>query len=186
MWDSKARFLMRAYWAFAIVALLSLLGVALAHADEVGPVLPQSEDLGLTIFAGIAAILVSVIGWVGVHAAAWLKAHTKNQALGGVLARVTDSIFSSVKSALLASKAAIEDAKKASSPGGTAITSDELKGIKQIAWDSLKKEYGGMAGLSSFLSILGLGGDDGVSSWVDQRIEAAVHDTTKASAAPLS
>src|SRR4051812_34781307 len=98
--DQKLKVLMRAYWTFAVLAVLSLFGLALAHADEAAAIVPATptEQLALTVFAGLATILVSIIGWVATHASAWLKAHVKSQALGSVLVRASDSIFSSVKS----------------------------------------------------------------------------------------
>ena len=72
-------------------------------------------------------------------------------------------------------KAEIQKAKSPDSPGGSKITESEAKKLKDAVWETLKNEYGGMAGIGKFLGVLGLGGDKAVAEKVDTLIEAAVN-----------
>ena len=197
--DTKTKFIMRSYWMLALFGAFSLLYVALAHAQPslafeappeavvAAPDAPVAGgiDLALTLFAMLATMLTGLLTWLGAHVSKWLKARTKNETVGGAMARFSDSVFAAVKTVNQTLKAEIEKAKDPKSPGGTAITEGEARKLKDAAWNALKAEYGGMVGITKFLGVLGLGTESAVTAWVDNKIEAAVHDTKAGAAVPL-
>lgn len=187
--DLKLRRLMLAYWGFAIAAVMAIFWLGVAHAQpSEAPAsgnISGGADTMLTFYASIAGLLAMGLAWIGKHLSDWLKTRTKNEAVGGALSRFSDSLFSAVKAVNQTLKIEIDKAKRADSPGGSAITKEEAARLKTAVFDALKAEYGGMAGIAKFLGVLGLGDSSAVESWVGNRIEAAVHDT-KGNAAPLS
>ena len=169
--------------AVSYVLLVILFAVpALAVAEEAK--ISSAAQLGFSLYElVIAPLLALAIPYLGMHLAAWLKSKTKNEAIGGAIARVTESVFSAVKLVNQTLRAEIEKAKDPKSPGGTEITAEEAAKLKAAVWDQLKLEYGGMAGLEKALAALGLSGG-ALESFINARIEAAVHDTK--GAAPLA
>ena len=160
-----------------LVALF-LLCPALALAQEAAADAPLSggADTALTLYAALGTVITALLGWISVRVSAWLKAKTKNESIGGALARLTDSVFTAVKLVNQTLKREIEAAKAVGSAGGTAITASEAQHLKDAVWAAVLAEYGGMGGLTKALGVLGLSGD-GLTSMVNGKIEAAVHDT---------
>lgn len=161
-----------------LVTLVLFLAPAIALAQEAAQQdAPSSADTALTIYAALASVLTAVIGWLSVRVSAWLKANTKNATIAGVLARLSDSVFTAVKHVNQTLKREIEAAKDPKSPGGAAITQREAQQMKDAVWNAIVAEYGGMGGLSKALGVLGLVDESSIRAFVDKRIEAAVHDT---------
>jgi len=140
-----------------------------------------SADIALTLYAALGTIITALLGWLSVRASAWLKAKTGNELLGGAIGRFTDSVFTAVKLVNQTLKREIEAAKTPGSPGGTSITKEEAAKLKDAVWTVLKAEYGGLDGIGKALGVLGLGTDDSLKTFVDSKIEAAVHDVAAAS-----
>lgn len=167
-----------------LVAFMLYAGWAYAQDPSVALGTPADKpiaapiDLALTIYTLLAGTVVALFGWLSTKLSTWLKAHTSNATMAGILLRMNDSILAGVKGAAAAAKDAIAKAKDPSSPGGTAVTSSELDGIRAAVWASLKSEYGGMDGLKTALSILGLGDESSVTNWINTRIDAAVSDAS--------
>lgn len=171
--------------ALAYIGAALFFGVAsIAFAQEAAKI-ATFQQLGFSVYELIIAPLLAVaIPYLGVHLANWLKAKTKNELIGGTIARFTESVFAGVKLVNQTLRDAVVKAKDPASPGGTDITKEEAAGFNKAVWDVLKLEYGGMAGLEKALSALGLTGG-ALESFINTRIEAAVHDTKAATAAPL-
>lgn len=169
---------LRGWWELIGFTLI-LLACAVALAQGEKPISPAA-DLGFTVYGALGAILVAFLGWLATHSAAFIRAHTKNAMVQGALLRMNESIFAAVKLVNQTLKAAIMAAKDPKSPGGTAITEGEADQMRKVVWDSLKSEYGGLAGIQQVLSVLGVGTASAAEDWVDRRIEAAVHDTNLA------
>jgi hypothetical protein len=163
----------------AFILFFPLLAVA---QEVVAPALTPSAsagsgaDLALTIYAAIGSLITALLGWLSVRASAWLKAKTGNELVGGALARITDSVFTAVKLVNQTLRREIEAAKAPGSALGAAISAEEASKLKEAVWTALRAEYGGMAGIGKALAVLGLGSDDSLKTFVDSKIEAAVHD----------
>ena len=117
-------------------------------------------------------LLTPVLAWAGLRASQWAGANAANEKSGGMLARLTDSVFVAVKKVNQTAKAKLKAAKDPSSPGGTKITDAEASDLKQAAWGEIKK-YWGTKGLATAGKVLGLAN---VTAYVDGSIEAAIAD----------
>lgn len=137
----------------------------------------NKSEMALNLYYLLGTVITGLLGWVSVKLNAWLKAKTKNELVGGIVARLSDSVFTAVKTVHQTARREIERAKDPASPGGAAITPQEAEVLRGAVWSKLKLEYGGMEGLSKLLGVIGLTDADAVKGWVDNRIEAAVHDT---------
>lgn len=132
-------------------------------------------DLLLTGFMYLSPFLLMGLVWLGKRLDGWLGSMTKNELIKGVMIRFKDSVLDGVKRVNQTLKSEIMAAKAPGSPGGTKITEEEAKGLKEAVWEDLKDEYGGMDGIQKALKVLGLG-DASWMKWVDGKIEAAVSD----------
>jgi len=168
---------------------LSLFGAMLfsAVARSQAPELVESTEpakeavstglaLGLSVFELLSPVLTVLIGWIAVKLNSFLSTKIKNETLAGVVARFSDSVFVAVKKVNQTLRDEIVAAKKPGSAGGSKITPEEASKLRAAVWEELKSEYGGMVGLSKVLGILKLE-EASLAKWVDNRIEAAVHDT---------
>jgi hypothetical protein len=125
-------------------------------------------------------ILTPVLTWVGYKVSVWVGTLEANEKSGGMLARLTDSIFVAVKKVNQTLKAKILDAKDPTSAGGEKITDDEAQELKEAVWDELRS-YWGTKGLAAAGKILGL---DNLTRFIDGKIEAAVSDLKEPKANP--
>jgi len=164
----------------ALFPILALAQEAAAPAAGSVPI-DAGADMAFTIYALLGSVITALLGWLSVRASAWLKAKTGNELIGGAITRITDSVFTAVKLVNQTLKREIEAAKDPKSLGGTAITKDEAAKLKDAVWNTLKAEYGGLDGIGKALGVLGLGTDDALKTFVDSKIEAAVHDVAAAS-----
>jgi hypothetical protein len=140
--------------------------------DPINP----GTDMLLSLYGALGTVLTALLSWLSVRIAAWIKTKTQNELVGGTLGRLSDSVFTAVKLVNQTLKKEIEASKLPGSPGGTAITKDEATRLKSAAMAVLLAEYGGLAGLTKVLGVLGLTSEAAVTSWVGSKIEAAVHD----------
>ncbi len=160
-------------WIFSLVALSPALAWAQDAATAAPAKVSTGAQLGYSLYELFFPVLVALTGWLSLKLKTLIQANIKNATVAGVVSRFSDSLFTSVKKVEATIKAKIMAAKDPASDGGTAITEAEAAALRQAVWDELKAEYGGMAGIQEFLKVLGLGDVEG---WVNNRIEAAVHD----------
>jgi hypothetical protein len=158
---------------YAVTLFLMLLSLPLL-AQDADPAIPQGWDVGLTVYGLLGGVLTAVIAWALSKLNGLVTAKTKNELVKGALSRFIGSVGDAVAMVNQTLKAEIQKAKKPGSPGGAKITESEAALMKTAVLDALKDEYGGMAGISKFLGVLGLSGD-ATSKKVDTLIEAAVN-----------
>lgn len=159
--------------AFLLLSFLPLSSLAQETSAEG---LAKGWEVGFTLFELLSPILTILIGWVAVKLNSYLSAKVANETLAGVVTRFSDSVFVAVKKVNQTLRDEIEKAKKPGSPGGTSITKEEASKLREAVWEELKLEYGGLEGIRKMLGVLKLQ-DAPLVSWVENRIEAAVHDT---------
>lgn len=173
--------LLSSIFGLTVVAVVFLFPfVALAQeavAAPADPTIGGGWDIAATIYTLVAGLLATGMTWLGAKLSKWISTKTKNEMVGGILGRFTESVFTAVKHVMQTLRSEIEKAKDPKSPGGAKITEGEAAKLKEAVWSSLKEEYGGMDGIGKFLAVLGIsGGEDGIKKWVDTKIESAVHD----------
>jgi hypothetical protein len=140
----------------------------------------MDSDLAVTILDIALTLLVPVAVWAGAKLSKWLEAKAINEKTGGMLVRLNDSIVTAVKAINQTTKAKIKASKDPNSPGGKKVTPEEAAELKKAALDEIRS-YWGAKGLKEAGEILGL---DSLDSWIDGKIEAAVHDTQPPAGTP--
>lgn len=147
------------------------------------PCFAQDEEAssGMQIFAYIwellAVALVPGIAWVFAKLGTWLKSKIKNETLANMMARFTEAIGNLVMEAEQTSVAAIKAAKDLNSPGGTKLTKEEAKQIKNEVLQKFKDLWG-PKGLDILAKILGFD-SEGVEDFISSKIEALVSKEKK-------
>jgi hypothetical protein len=126
----------------------------------------------LAILVVCAPVLTAAITWASVKFADLIKARTKNELIGGILARLTTSAFTLVREAEQTAVAAIKAARDPKSPGGEELTKEEGEQIKKAVVDKLKEVWG-VKGLHEAGKILGLT-DAGLDKFISAKVEEAV------------
>ena len=142
----------------------------------------QWAELGLNILEALSPAILALLGWLGLKLSQWLRAKISNELIGGMLARLNDSVFTAVKAIEQTVVREIKAAKESDSPGGAKITRAEADRVKKAAVDELKS-YWGARGLAELGDVLGLTGD-GLNKLLESKVEAAVHDLKVAEARP--
>lgn len=132
----------------------------------------QWAELGLNILEILSPAILALLAWLGVKLAGWLRAKTKNELVGGMLARLTESVFTLVREAEQTAVAAIKAGKDPSSPGGTKLTKAEAEKVKADVIAKLK-ELWGMKGLKEIGKVLGWT-EASVTSFLEAKVEEAV------------
>jgi len=142
----------------------------------------QWAELGLNILEALSPAILALLAWLGLKLSHWLRAKISNELVGGMLARLNDSVFTAVKAIEQTVVREIKAAKEPNSPGGPKITTEEADRVKKAAIDALKS-YWGVKGLAELGEVLGLTGD-GLNNLLESKVEAAVHDLKVAEARP--
>jgi hypothetical protein len=135
----------------------------------------DTGSIGLKVLEILSPVLLAALTWAAAKLAQLIRAKVQNEYLKGVLVRLDDAVFTSVKDI---QQSVVEQIKDASADGK--ITDDEKKRIKEKALANVKSHLG-TKGLAEVAGILGLEGGalDGLLS---SRVEAAVHDLRRAAA----
>lgn len=126
------------------------------------------------LLAYLSPVLTALLGWISVRLAAWIKAKTKNELVGGMLIRLSTSIISLVREAEQTSVLAIKKAKSSDSPGGEVLTPEEAADVRATVLDSFKALWGDK-GMEELRTVLGLDGVESVDRLLVSKIEEAVH-----------
>lgn len=135
----------------------------------------QGADIALTVYGVVGSVLVAALSWLGKKLNDLIKAKISNELISGTLTRLTSSINDAVAMVDQTIREEIKAAKDENSPGGSAITKEEAQKLKSAVWDELKKEYGGMDGISKLLGVIGISDKQAIESKVDTMIEATVN-----------
>ena len=136
----------------------------------------MNADTAWTLVDVALMILTPVIAWVGLRASKWIGALEANEKSGGMLARLTGSIVTAVKTVNQTTKRQLKAAKDPASDGGTRVTEAEAAALKQAAWDEITA-YWGAKGLATAGKVIGLGD---VTRFVNGKIEGFVDSEKKA------
>ena len=123
-------------------------------------IIPQAIDL-------LTPLILAALGWLSWRAAGWIKAHTKNAQVQGVLLRLDDAVFTAV-SAL--EQTVVVAAKTASSDGQ--LTKSDGAAVKAAALAEIKSHLG-PKGIAELQAILGIK-SDALDSFLSSRIESSV------------
>ncbi len=135
----------------------------------------QWAEMGLNLFEMLSPLILALLGWLGMKLSTLIRTKIKNEMIGGMLARLNDSVFTAVKSVEQTMVRQLKAAKDPESPGGTQITKEEGEQVKSAALAEIKS-YWGPRGLSELGSVLGLE-SGGLDKLLESKVEAAVHDT---------
>jgi hypothetical protein len=170
--------------ALAQEAAGKLAGTELGAAAADSPIGDVAQT-GLTLYEMLIPILVAGLLWVKAHLANWIRSKTKNETLAGIMVRLNESVFESVKAVNEQMKDLIGKAKDPASPGGVKITEAEAKQLKDAALGHVKA-YWGKKGMKEMAKVLGFGGffglgsdSSGLDKLIANKIEAAVNDVKK-------
>jgi len=123
-------------------------------------VTPQILDL-------LTTVLLAALGWVCVRLASFIKAHTKNAQVQGILLRLNDAVFAAVgaleQTMVVAAKVAASDGQLTKSDGAA---------VKAAALANVKSHLGpqGIAELQAILDVQ----PAALDSYLSSRIEAQV------------
>lgn len=139
----------------------------------------MDTDTAWTLVDVALMILTPVLAWVGFKASRWVGALEANEKSGGMLARLTASIVTAVKTVNQTAKRQLKAAKDPSSDGGIKVTELEAKQLKQAAWAEINA-YWGAKGLATAGKVIGLGD---VTRFVNGSIEEAVDNEKRAAKA---
>lgn len=120
------------------------------------------------MIAILSPIITALLGWLSYRLAAWIKAKTKNEMVGGILLRLSDSVFTLVREA---QQTAVNEIKSAAIDGK--LTKAEAADIKSKVAINFKTLWG-FRGLDEMQKILGLTSMQ-VNDLIDAKIEEAVH-----------
>lgn len=163
------------FWFFIVsvaVAIMLVLCFCLpGHAAEDSLPLSPIVETGLTLLDVLATVLTALLAWMGTRLATWLKAKSKNEVVGGMLARTTDVMFTLVREAEQTAVAGIRKAKEPGSPGGVHITQDEGKAIKDSVVKGFKDLFG-PKGIEEIGKALGFTAE-GVEKFLGAKVEEA-------------
>lgn len=135
-------------------------------------------ELGLHLLEALSPAILALVGWVALKLAQLIKAKVGNELVSGMLIRLNDSVFTAVKAIEQVMVKEIKASKDPNSDGGTKVTKAEAERIKQAAIEAVK-DYWGVKGLGELAKVLGIDGP-GLSSLLEKKVEAAVHDLGKA------
>ena len=126
----------------------------------ISTIAPQILDL-------LSPIIVAAIAWVCVRAAGYIRSHTKNLQVQGILLRLNDAVGTAVgaleQTMVLAAKLAASDGQ---------LTGEDGRNIKAAALAEIKSHLG-PEGISALKAILGVQADT-LDSFLGTRVEAAV------------
>lgn len=160
---------------YLLILLLCALPVLTCAADSAltpqDPPLSQSAQVALTILGMLGSVITALLAWVGVHASSWLKAKSKNETVGGMLARTSDMLFALIREAEQTAVYELRKARDPRSPGGAVITQSEGKQIKEAVITKFK-ELWGPKGLEELAKVLGLT-SDGLTKYLNAKVEEA-------------
>ena len=126
----------------------------------IASITPQLLDL-------LTPVLLAALGWLSWRAAGWIKAHTKNAQVQGILLRLDDAVFTAVSSL---EQTVVVAAKTAASDGQ--LTKSDGAAVKAAALAEIKSHLG-PKGIAELQAILGIKAD-GLDSFLSSRIEASV------------
>jgi hypothetical protein len=119
------------------------------------------------LLEALATVLMAAIGWASFRLAGYIKAHTKNAQVQGVLLRLNDAVFHAVSSleqtVVVAAKLSAQDGRL------TAVAGAAVKGA---AIASIKTHLG-KAGVAELQSVLGVKAE-ALDAFLSDRIETSV------------
>ena len=120
---------------------------------------------GPEILNVFGSLLLSVLGLAAYHASAWIKIHTKNARVQGILLRLNDAVFTAVESVEQVTVAALK-------ANGNLLTLNGATIAKKAALSAIKMHLGSQ-GIAEVKAILGVHSDD-LDSFLGARVEARV------------
>lgn len=142
-----------------------------ALAPDLDKPLSQGAQVALTALQVLGAALVALFGWVSYHFSTWIKVKTKNELLGGMLARTTELVFTIVREAEQTMVYELRKARDPNSKGGAVITQSEGKQVKEAVMSKIK-EIWGPKGIEELGKVLGLT-PGGVNQFLSAKVEEA-------------
>jgi hypothetical protein len=113
----------------------------------------------------VGTLVLAVVGWLGAHAVAFIRARTKNTLVLGFMDRLTSEVNAAVAAA---EQLVVTDLKAAS--GGKLSATDAAK-IKADVLAQVQKNLGGDAWIAEAEKVIGV---TDVEAFLSTRIEAAV------------
>lgn len=131
------------------------------------------EHISIMLYDTFGAIITALIGWLGVHAVAWIKSKSLNERSFGALARLTESVAAAVQQIDKTLKRELLAAKDPSSPGGATITKEEAALLKGAAMKEIRSHWG-ERGLHELAHVIGLDGTSGLERLIAGKIEEQI------------
>lgn len=133
--------------------------------DEVS----TGTSIGLMALQVVGPIVVSLIGWGVAELARLIRARVKNEAVAGILVRLTDSVHTSVKSLNQTLVTSMRDAREDGK-----LTRGDVVMLKKSVLREVKS-YWGERGWKELQSVLGINSME-AESVIASKVEAAVSD----------
>jgi hypothetical protein len=121
----------------------------------------------------IETALAALLSWAAIELTRWIRAHTANTIVSGILTRLTDVVRQVVADV---AQTAADDLKRATSPdspGGRKITADEAAGLKADAIAKVKS-YLGPKGIALLMKTSGIRSASALDDMIGSKIEAEV------------
>lgn len=125
----------------------------------------------------VGTLVLAVMGWLGAHAVAFVRAHTKNTLVLGFMDRLDEEVEAAVAAA---EQVAVADLK-ASSATGKLTPADAVR-IKGDVLAQVQKNLGGDRWVAEAEKVIGV---TDVEAFLSTRIEAAVAALAASSASAL-
>jgi len=153
-----------------VVLTMLLLSVVCFAADD--KPIADGWQLGANLMELLGSVVLAGLAWLTTKAAGWIKAKTNNEALGGMLARLMESLGGLIQEAEQTLVAQLKAAKDPNSPGGTKLTASEAATIKNEVLQRFKDMWG-KKGLAELAKILGFD-KTGTENFIASKIDALV------------
>ena len=128
------------------------------------------RDLLWNLFLALSPTLLALVGWLSARLALLIKAKTRNEYLQGVLLRLNDAVWASVREV----EQTMVTALKAGTVDGK-LTETGRQNAKSAAIATVK-EHLGPQGLADLCNVLGISGAV-VDNFLGKRVEAAIAES---------
>lgn len=121
----------------------------------------------------IETALAALLSWAAIELTRWIRAHTANTVVSGILARLTDVVRQVVADIAQTSADDLRRATSPDSPGGRKITADEAAEMKANAIANVKT-FLGPKGIRLLMKASGIGSERKLNDLIGSKIEAEV------------
>ena len=115
---------------------------------------------------GVQALVLGVLGWLGMKVSKWLTSQTDNEKAKGVLLRLNDAVFGTV---MQLEQTLVAEIKAVNADGK--LSAEEKKQVRDLAIDLVRDQLG-PKGLEKAAKILGL--DMRIDEFIGNRVESEI------------